>query len=70
MHRWLTVIAIGVSSAAGLGMPAALRAEDAASPPTPVTICQTIDAEAAKYGLPIDFFTRLIWKESRCGRMR
>jgi hypothetical protein len=53
-------------------MPGASRAEDAspsqtggAAPAKVATICQTIDQQAVEYGLPIDFFTRLIWKESR-----
>lgn len=29
------------------------------------TICSLIDAAAARHGLPVEFFTRLIWKESR-----
>lgn len=28
------------------------------------TLCRTIDQGAAKHGLPTDFFTRLLWKES------
>lgn len=41
----------------------------AAEPKKPLTgtalLCQLISDSAAKYGLPRDFFTRLIWKESR-----
>ncbi len=32
---------------------------------TRTTICGLIDQSAARHRLPIDFFTRLIWKESR-----
>jgi hypothetical protein len=43
--------------------------EHAAPEPGPAldrtTICTLIDQAAARHGLPIEFFTRLIWKESR-----
>lgn len=44
--------------------------EETASPePKPeltrTTICSLIDQAAARHRLPVDFFTRLIWKESR-----
>ena len=43
--------------------------EDAEPEPKPEltkpTICGLIDQAAARYRLPVDFFTRLIWKESR-----
>ena len=29
------------------------------------TVCELIDAAAARNGLPVDFFTRLVWRESR-----
>ncbi len=32
---------------------------------TRATICSLIDAAAARHDLPVEFFTRLIWKESR-----
>ena len=32
---------------------------------TRVTICSLIDAAADRHDLPVEFFTRLIWKESR-----
>lgn len=46
-------------------------AEAAAADPEPkpelgrTTICMLIDQAAARHRLPVDFFTRLIWKESR-----
>ena len=44
-------------------------AEDAAPEPKPeltkTTICGLIDEAAARHRLPVDYFTRLIWKESR-----
>jgi hypothetical protein len=35
------------------------------SPSSGMTICQAIESAAAENGLPISFFTRLIWQESR-----
>src|SRR5690349_8743810 len=51
---------------------AAMAAADLA-PAAPATagataassVCQTIDQAAATYNLPVEFFTRLIWQESR-----
>src|SRR5262249_10645769 len=37
----------------------------AESPATVDNICNTLAAAAAENDLPIDFFTRLIWQESR-----
>jgi hypothetical protein len=34
-------------------------------PPTPENICQAIATSAAAHDLPVTFFTRLIWQESR-----
>jgi hypothetical protein len=39
--------------------------EPEASPPTPTGFCQALAAAAAANDLPVDFFTRLIWQESR-----
>jgi hypothetical protein len=33
--------------------------------PRPKTVCELIDESAAAHALPVDFLTRLIWKESR-----
>ena len=41
------------------------QAEPEASPPTPIGFCQVLAAAAAANDLPVDFFTRLIWQESR-----
>lgn len=35
------------------------------APPTTDQICQLIEKSAETYGIPKDFFARLIWKESR-----
>ncbi len=36
-----------------------------AGPPTADDICRTIEASAAENGLPVEFFARVIWQESR-----
>jgi Transglycosylase SLT domain len=36
-----------------------------ASPPTPIRVCEALAAAAAANDLPVHFFTRLIWQESR-----
>ena len=36
-----------------------------AKPNSPDAICATLDRSAAQNALPVDFFTRLIWQESR-----
>jgi hypothetical protein len=71
VHRF-ALAASGLIVAVAVGTPGTSRADDAsvasptnALPAKPTTICQTIDAQAAEYGLPVEFFTRLIWKESR-----
>jgi soluble lytic murein transglycosylase-like protein len=35
------------------------------APPTPTGFCQALAAAAAENDLPVDFFIRLIWQESR-----
>jgi hypothetical protein len=40
-------------------------AEGAAAATPEKTVCQLIDEAAAAYKVPIEFFTRLIWRESR-----
>lgn len=54
-------------------LPARAETADAEGPAEPeakpelsrVTICSLIDAAAARHDLPVEYFTRLIWKESR-----
>ncbi len=36
-----------------------------ASPPTADDICRTVEQAAAENGLPVEFFARVIWQESR-----
>src|SRR5262249_21178598 len=36
-----------------------------ASPPTADDICRTLEQAAGEYGLPVEFFARVIWQESR-----
>jgi soluble lytic murein transglycosylase-like protein len=37
----------------------------AANPPTADDICRTLEQAAAENGLPVEFFARVIWQESR-----
>ena len=54
-------------------LPAWAETADAEAPAEPeakpelsrVTICSLIDAAADRHDLPVEYFTRLIWKESR-----
>ena len=39
--------------------------EAAAKPPSPDDICRAIEQDAAENGLPVEFFARVIWQESR-----
>jgi len=72
---WCALAAVSVASAQedgdnAPGTEVATAEAEAADPePKPeltrTTICSLIDESAARHRLPIDFFTRLIWKESR-----
>ena len=37
----------------------------AANPPTADDVCRTLEEAAAENGLPVEFFARVIWQESR-----
>src|SRR6202171_5378225 len=37
----------------------------ARNPPTPDDICRAVEEDAAENGLPVEFFARVIWQESR-----
>jgi soluble lytic murein transglycosylase-like protein len=37
----------------------------AANPPTADEVCRTLEQAAAENGLPVEFFARVIWQESR-----
>lgn len=50
---------------AALTGPAAVPGEETPQPPSAATVCDLIEEAAARHGLPVTFFTRLIWKESR-----
>jgi soluble lytic murein transglycosylase-like protein len=36
-----------------------------AQPPTVDDICHALERSAAEYGLPVEYFARVIWQESR-----
>ena len=40
-------------------------AEQAAHAPSPGDICHAVEQSAGEYGLPVEFFARVIWQESR-----
>src|SRR3984885_13887703 len=43
----------------------AARNAQAGNPPTADDICRTIEQSAAENGLPVEFFAKVIWQESR-----
>jgi hypothetical protein len=45
--------------------PAQDKATEAARPPTTDDICRTLEESAAENDLPVEFFARVIWQESR-----
>jgi hypothetical protein len=61
-----------LAAMAGIGLPLAALAEEAAAPDTtprasdatPKTVCGLIEESALSQGIPVPFLTRLIWKES------
>jgi hypothetical protein len=50
---------------ASFGQPAAPSPQDASAPPFVETLCLELGWAAQKNDLPAEFFTRLIWQESR-----
>jgi hypothetical protein len=68
--RWLALACSCLVASAGFvraaeGPSGSSPATDTgATDETPTTICALIETAAAANGIPIDFFTRLIWKES------
>jgi hypothetical protein len=45
--------------------PPAAPSSTSAEPPTPEDICRTVEQAAAENSLPVEFFARVIWQESR-----
>jgi hypothetical protein len=45
--------------------PADLKRPATATPPSTASICTMVEDAAQSHGLPLDFFARLIWQESR-----
>ncbi len=69
MRRLTLGVALLIGMAVGAGG-GALAQDDTAppEPPEPAaedTVCDLIDAASAANALPVDFFTRLVWRESR-----
>src|SRR5579872_5031403 len=46
-------------------LPGVSADELAANPPTAGDICRAVEEDAAENGLPVEFFARVIWQESR-----
>jgi hypothetical protein len=75
MRKFSLVIALSLLTAAtiasaqtepgGTLAPADRPAAPASAPGTGDSICLMIESSAQTYGLPVDFFARIIWQESR-----
>jgi Transglycosylase SLT domain len=68
----LALISARANAQAGATPPAAVSATEPArnppaaeNPPTPEDICRAVEWDAAENGLPVEFFARVIWQESR-----
>jgi Transglycosylase SLT domain len=55
----------GATPPAALEQPPAQQAETATGPPTADDICHAVEQDAAENALPVEFFARVIWQESR-----
>jgi Transglycosylase SLT domain len=60
----LVLWSAGVNAQAGATPPAA-ESQPAQNPPTAEDICRAVEEDAAENGLPVEFFARVIWQESR-----
>jgi hypothetical protein len=59
---WALVLwSVDVNAQAGATPPAA----EPQNPPTADDICRAVEEDAAENGLPVEFFARVIWQESR-----
>ncbi len=65
MGKSALCLTLGAVLAAALLRAMPVRADPPAAPPTTDEICHTLAAAAAENDLPEEFFTRLIWQESR-----
>jgi hypothetical protein len=64
-RSWLVLLALLPGTAAAQEQPAAAPAPPPASPSTTDSLCLLLESAAAANDLPLEFFVRLIWKESR-----
>jgi Transglycosylase SLT domain len=53
------------AAAPNAGAPTSPAAAPAAHPPTPDDICRALEQNAAENEIPVEFFARVIWQESR-----
>src|SRR5580693_4005010 len=68
----LALLSAQANAQAGAAPSAAVPIEPqhpAANPPTADDICRTLEQAAAENGLPVEFFARVIWQESRFNAM-
>src|ERR1051326_60003 len=64
----ITLTALGAYAFAQpipLPSPRAERPAGRSTPPTADDICRAVEENAAENGLPVEFFARVIWQESR-----
>jgi hypothetical protein len=60
----LVLWSVDVNAQAGATPPAS-EPQAAQNPPTADDICRAVEEDAAENGLPVEFFARVIWQESR-----
>jgi hypothetical protein len=72
MNRWAAVLFAGAlwlastpANAQAGATPPAAEPQPAQYPPTSDDICRAVEQDAAENGLPVEFFARVIWQESR-----
>ena len=63
----LALLSVRANAQAGATppMPEKSAGQPAQNPPTPDDICRAVEEDAAENGLPVEFFARVIWQESR-----
>jgi Transglycosylase SLT domain len=67
--RVLVCVLVTLTEPASAQSPASPTAEQSQpvppEPPSPDDICRAVEEDAAANGLPVEFFARVIWQESR-----
>src|SRR5581483_2764090 len=65
MALWIGAAAAQAPSSPASPNPPAPLDAPAQHPPTPDDICRAVEKDAAENALPVEFFARVIWQESR-----